>query len=422
MFDRLQLKSDFSKNVLTLMSGTTIAQALPIVISPILTRLYSPEHFGLFALYMSILSTLMVMVNGRYELSIVLPKKKSEAINLVVLSFFIVALTTFLAFIFIYFFHDKIGSFLGDSSIESWLCFLPLSMIFLGVSQTLNYWNNREKNYPFMAKVKISQSTTTSSINVILGSLNFMGIGLVMGQLLGQTISFILFSRNFYQNAKDSFVHINRLKIIALAKRYKNFPLLNMPHAFLNTFSTSVVILIISRFFTPEDVGFYSLANMVLLVPMGVVAGAYTQVFFQKMSHLKGTQEGKEFFKETFFTLSLYALPFFILAFFLIEDIFTFVFGEKWIVAGVYSSLLIPMLYFRFIGSIISSITLIYHQQKKGLILEVINLFIRVFGLSIGVFYHNLILGIILFSLGSALVSIYRLFWYYSIVIKGEHD
>ncbi len=36
------------------MTGTTIAQAIPVAISPILTRLYSPDDFGVLALFMSI--------------------------------------------------------------------------------------------------------------------------------------------------------------------------------------------------------------------------------------------------------------------------------------------------------------------------------------------------------------------------------
>jgi len=50
MINKLKLKSEFAKNVLTLMTGTTIAQAIPIAISPILTRIYTPEDFGVFAL------------------------------------------------------------------------------------------------------------------------------------------------------------------------------------------------------------------------------------------------------------------------------------------------------------------------------------------------------------------------------------
>jgi len=75
MLNKLKPKSDFSKNVLVLMTGTTIAQAIPIAISPILTRLYSPEDFGVFALFVAITSVFGSVANGRYDLAIMLPKK-----------------------------------------------------------------------------------------------------------------------------------------------------------------------------------------------------------------------------------------------------------------------------------------------------------------------------------------------------------
>ncbi len=78
-------KSEFSKNVLTLMTGTTIAQAIPIAISPILTRIYTPEDFGVLAIFMAITAITGSISNAKYEQAIVLPKKEGEAINILFL-------------------------------------------------------------------------------------------------------------------------------------------------------------------------------------------------------------------------------------------------------------------------------------------------------------------------------------------------
>lgn len=61
MITKLKPKSEFSKNVLTLITGTTIAQAIPIAISPILTRIYTPEDFGVFALFVSLVGFISVI-------------------------------------------------------------------------------------------------------------------------------------------------------------------------------------------------------------------------------------------------------------------------------------------------------------------------------------------------------------------------
>ena len=82
-------KEEFSKNVLTLVSGTAIAQIIPIAISPVLTRIYTPEEFGIYAIFTSIVIIFSVISNGRYELAIVLPEKDEDAINIFALGLII---------------------------------------------------------------------------------------------------------------------------------------------------------------------------------------------------------------------------------------------------------------------------------------------------------------------------------------------
>ena len=107
-FDKLKAKNEFTRNVLTLMMGTTIAQAIPIAISPILTRIYSPKDFGLFALFMSITSFISVSATARYELAILLPKSEEEAINIVSLSMIFAILISLISLLVIFIFKAKI--------------------------------------------------------------------------------------------------------------------------------------------------------------------------------------------------------------------------------------------------------------------------------------------------------------------------
>ena len=102
----MQSKSEFSRNVLTLMTGTTIAQAIPIAISPILTRIYTPEDFGLFAIFIAITSIFGSMANGRYELAIMLPTKDEDAINIFALGFIISTFISLVLLLLVVLFHD----------------------------------------------------------------------------------------------------------------------------------------------------------------------------------------------------------------------------------------------------------------------------------------------------------------------------
>ena len=139
--------NEFNRNVVTVMTGTTIAQAIPIAIMPILTRLYTPEEFGIFALYVAIASIFGVIATARYELAIMLPKKDSEAANLFNLSIIITFIISLFTLLFVLIFHQPLINLIGNPEIGKWLYFIPLTVLFTGLYQTLNYWSSRKKNF-----------------------------------------------------------------------------------------------------------------------------------------------------------------------------------------------------------------------------------------------------------------------------------
>ena len=143
----LNLKSEFSKNVLTLVTGTTIAQAIPIAISPILTRIYTPEDFGVLALFISITTILGTIANGRYELAIVLPKRDNNALELTALSIIITMGFSLLLVILVILFHDSLLSYLNNDRFSFWLYLIPLSVLLFSLFNILNYYHTRKKEY-----------------------------------------------------------------------------------------------------------------------------------------------------------------------------------------------------------------------------------------------------------------------------------
>ena len=142
------------------MTGSTIANAIPVAISPILTRIYSPEDFGLLALFVAITTIFGTIVNGRYELAIMLPKKDEDAINIVALGFVIMSLITLILFMIVIIFNEKIVHLLNNKDIGTWLYIVPLSIFFIGLFNLLNYFNNRKKYYKDIARANIIKSIT----------------------------------------------------------------------------------------------------------------------------------------------------------------------------------------------------------------------------------------------------------------------
>ncbi|HHD79092.1 MAG TPA: translocase, partial [Epsilonproteobacteria bacterium] len=142
------------------MTGTSIAQAIPLAISPILTRIYTPEDFGIFALYMSVASMIAVTATGRYELAIMLPKKDDDAMNIVALSIVISFFVSFITLLIVFSFNAQITHLLGNPEISFWLYFIPITVLLTGIYQSFNYWINRKKEYGRLATNKVIQSGT----------------------------------------------------------------------------------------------------------------------------------------------------------------------------------------------------------------------------------------------------------------------
>lgn len=155
MLQKLIPKSRYARNVVTLMTGTGLAQAIPIAISPILTRLYTPEDFGVFAFYVSLCAIFAVFVTGKYELAIVAPKRSSESINLVALTMVLSIFVSLILLCMVLLWGKDLAMLLEHPEIQSWLYFAPLSSMILGCYHALNFWANRRSRYKSMAVSRV---------------------------------------------------------------------------------------------------------------------------------------------------------------------------------------------------------------------------------------------------------------------------
>ena len=128
--------------MITLMTGTAIAQAIPIAVSPILTRLYSPSDFGVFAVYMAVTAVLSVIATGRYEQVVMLPQKDEDAANVVVLSLIVSTFFSLIFLVIVATWNSSITALLGNPEISGWLYLIPLSVLSMGVYNKFTYWLN----------------------------------------------------------------------------------------------------------------------------------------------------------------------------------------------------------------------------------------------------------------------------------------
>jgi len=402
MINKLKPKSEFSRNVLTLMTGTTIAQAIPIAISPILTRIYTPEDFGVFALYMSVLGFFAIIINGKYDMAIVLPKEEKEAFNIFILSLLITCFISLIITFFIFIFFEKILFYLNNQDIGLFLYLIPLSSFLIGIYQSLYYWLTRTEQFGHISISQIGQSLTTGSSQVSSGYMELLG-GLISGNIIGRVIAILVLLKYFFQEKSLNIKDIQKKLLIKQMMRYKDFPLISTFHSLSEISRLSGTVILISFFFGSTVLGFYALALRILQVPLGIIGSSLGQVLYQKFNTLHNDKRILyPYMKVVVFKLLLIAVPLFFVLYMVLPDLFKFIFGENWYYAGEYSRLLIPYLFMNFIVGPVSHLIMIVEKQKTFFYMALVS---------------NFLILIMVFTGGSLSFSLNKILLYTSIAM-----
>ena len=411
MFKSITLRSEFTKNVLTLMSGTVIAQAIPIAISPILTRIYTPDDFGLFAVFFAILSIFSVVMNLRYENAIMLPKDEEEALSIFILGFLINTTISSILFVIVLFFNEPITELLGDERIGFWLYFIPLTLFFVGLFNLLTLFNNRQKNYRDIAQATVLKSVAMGVFQVSIGLLKSGVVGLISGQILSAFFANLRLFKNIYKkdSFKDSF---NFKKIVTMAKRYREFPLFSLPSAIINVLANHLTNLLISSFFSVVTLGFYSLVQRVLGIPSALIGQSIGQVFYEEGVRLKHQQgEISELFNHILKKLILIGFPIFFTLFWIVKPLFILVFGEDWAVAGEYAQIVIPMFFIRFVVTSLSIVYDMFGELKVELLWQIVllsgSILLVVLSSSFEIGFKNFLISLSIFISIMQLISLF---------------
>lgn len=396
-----RVRSDFARNVLALLTGTSIAQAIPILVSPILTRLYSPEDFGVLALYLVMVSILSVVATGRYELAIMLPRKHEDARHLVVISLLIAGCFSLLLGVVILLFGATITRWLGNPGIEAWLYLIPVGVFVIGAYQAFSFCLSRQQAYRRMGQNRVMQGGVTAGGQIISGLGNAAAGGLIVADLIGRGLATCWIGRDFFKRP----VPFNKIRKLALVRRYWRLSKFSSLASILNTSSSYLPVLLLSGFFGPHIVGLYALSQRVLLVPLSVMGYSVGQVFFQQATAIRDQPEKLEKLVHGLLVklLMVGVVPFSIIAFHG-DDIFSFAFGEQWSVAGEYAQYLSVWLLLVFVFSPFSMIFNIVGKEKEYMIFNALLLASRLIILIIGgLIIKDSSWAVLLFSIGGAI-------------------
>lgn len=361
--------------------GTAFVQVLGILFSPIITRIYSPEDFGVFTLYNSFLGILLIVGTLKYEFSIPIARNNIIALNIISLSTVLLAIFCLILLFISFFFKEPLLKLLDAEVLMDYIYLLPIGLFFAGFYNILLQWALRTKNFKKIMHTKVSQGIGLNLSQTVLGKLLVGPMGLLVGHIIGKSAGLYTLSKKLYHTEKNSFGSISINKMKWAAKRYVQFPLYTMPSQFLSTVGVELPVFIIIAIYGSTTVGQYGLANLIVNIPVALIGTAIGDVFYAEAAK-NGRERPNDLLKlsnKLIKRLLLLGLLPTIILVIGAPFLFSFIFGERWFAAGQFAQIIALLAYTRLVLTPVSRVFLVFEKHLMAFSLNLIRVTIVLF-------------------------------------------
>lgn len=358
------MKNNFLKSLTVLASGSLFAQLITILVSPISTRLFSPENFGSYTLVTTAVSIFGPIICLKYDMSIVSAKSINEQTSLITGSFFITI-----------FFSTIISILYGCLILKDNLSIgIYISMVVLlisyGINNILLSLNNSRAEYSLISKVTVTKSIVQAVLTIFTGLLNLGYLGLIISQVSSQFAGVLKQSESLRKD-KSIFKNVTKINIITSLRENYRQPIFNSSAALLTTFTYSSINIFIGAFYSNEMLGFYSLSYRMLGLPFMIVSANIAKLFFKEAKEeFSVTNNFSGTFSKTMKILIILVLPSMILLYIVAPAVFKIVFGSNWIISGEIVQIMVPMFTLRLIVDSLTTTYIIREKQAVELIIQ----------------------------------------------------
>lgn len=408
MIQRL-IQSRFVRNIVLVAMGTAGAQAITLAFSPLITRLYGPEAYGVLGTFSAVLSIAMPIAALAYPIAIVLPQSDDDSRGIARLSLFLALGISLIIALIVIVAGAPCAQLFDLEPIAGLLLFIPLAMFLNVLQQIMQQWLIRKKQFKVTARVAISQSLILNISKTGLGWIHPTGASLIVLTTLGQA----LYALQLWLGARrwtppqDSILRpqqpLPHPKQLAL--QYRDFPLFRAPQIIINAFAQGLPVLLLASFFGPSIAGFYTLSRSVMAAPAQLLGQSVGNVFFAQIA--EAVNHGKNplpyLNQATFGAFALALIPFGIIMIWG-APIFAFVFGAQWYTAGQYAQWVALWLLFSLAARPVVATIPVLGMQGWFLVLEILFTSLRVAALALGaVVYRNPLYAVAAYTLMSAL-------------------
>ena len=387
----------FLKNVAKLSLGNFGRYLISFLAAPILSRLYTPDEFGRFGVFLSVTVIISTWATLGYEAAIVPAKSDDEASKILTLTTLALFINSLITVGLVYLAQILKPDLTAKYSL--WLA--PLAVLSNGAVIILTFWNNRYENY---SRISISRAAVPfmSSLTQI-ALFRLKSLGLIVGIIWGKFFStfFLLKRLRFSKDFKS---------ILATAKRLYRYPTYYLGSSLLNVVSQYIPIILLEWLFSSAVSGSYTFVTRILFTPLRLVGVSFGQVFFREVSG-KENAEIKRVTVKTMTVLIRLAIPFSLMFLFGGRELFETVFGQKWNYAGFIAQIFSPWTMMVFVTSPLTFLFIVLERQKDFFLFNLLLLGVRVFSILIGDLIGSSTWAFVIFSLAGLFVWSSILAW-----------
>ncbi len=320
------MSSRLLRATLTLLTGGVLAHALPLLLGPVLTRLYAPGEFGQYALLWAVATNLAVVACARYEFALPLEKSARGAALLMALCARLLlattAASTLLALVLLFWRGMSLA----------WL--LPAGVLAIGATQWLTLWATRSQRFGLLSAARLVQQGGGAVLQVLLGLFTAGPVGLLAGPIVAGLGAAWLLARPAPQGGWRRLVRQPLTRLKAMAARHRDFPLYNTPHAFIGALQDTLTLLLITAWAGDAAAGFWALALRYLKAPATLLGGALSQALYPQLLQARSAAEARSLVRRTMLALALLAAPLAAVLLLWGPTLFTWIFGPQWGDAG----------------------------------------------------------------------------------------
>lgn len=362
---------------LTLLAGGAIAQVLPLLLGPLLTRLYTPADFGLYQLFAATAANLAVVACARYEFALPMARDADEAQALRQLSLRILLMVSLLA---------GVGG-LGWAAWHqtAWPLWLGATVAALGAVSLATMWATRAQHFKALAWARVIQQGGGAAGQAAAGVLHTGVQGLIVAPLVATLAA----------------VACLRLPLRAVttatswrdtARRHREFPLLNTPHAFAGALQDTVALALLTATLGPAAAGFWGLALRYLKAPATLVGGAVSQALYPQLAQAGPgvTAAGRRAVRRVMGVLAALATALVAVLWSVGPWLFTWLFGPAWQDTGLLTRALALYIGAHFVASPLAVVTMAWGAQAWALRLALVGQVVFVAALAGGLHWGGL--------------------------------